>query len=128
MNRNADGNPGSPDDPGIQPGDGDHGAEDVLYWIGSDPCHGCRHAVRRPDKEVDGIFERRLACKLVDRRNELVELAYRILGQNRDAATVKKAYDLLDTVVSGDKEFTEKGHYPCDDSIAPWCYEPGGED
>lgn len=93
-------------------------------WVKDDPCYGCKHAVRLPDEEVNGIFGRRFACRSVKRRNGLIEQAVKILEQSGwDMISIKRVYDLLGTIVTMDREFLEKGHYPCDDGIAPWCKE-----
>jgi len=92
-------------------------------WIKDDPCYGCKHAVRLPDEQVNGIFGRRFACKSVNRRNGLLTRACKILEQGWDMLSVKKAYDLLSSIVSADREFLEKRHYPCSDDIAPQCKE-----
>lgn len=92
-------------------------------WIKDDPCYECRYAVRLPDEQVNGIFGRRFACKSSNRRSRLIEQAYKILEQGWDIISVNKAYDLLGSIVTADREFLEKGHYPCNDSIAPWCKE-----
>ena len=92
-------------------------------WVKDDPCYGCKHAVRLPDEQVNGIFGRRFACKSVKRRNGLIEQAYKILEQGWDMISVKKAYDMLGPIVTADREFLETGHYPCNDGIAPWCKE-----
>lgn len=94
-----------------------------IDWIKDDPCYGCKHAVRLPDEQVNGIFGRRFACKSGNRRDELIERACKILEQGWDMISVKKAYDILGLVVDADREFLEKGHYLCNDGIAPWCKE-----
>lgn len=92
-------------------------------WVKDDPCYGCKHAVRLPDEQVNGIFGRRLACTSVKRRNGLIEQAYKTLERGWDMVSVKRAYDILGPIVTADRELLETGHYPCNEGIAPWCKE-----
>lgn len=92
-------------------------------WVKDDPCYGCKHAVRLPEEQVNGIFGRRFGCTSVNRRNHLIGQAYKILETDWDMMSVRKAYDLLGVIVAADRRYLEDGHYDCLDSIAPWCKE-----
>lgn len=88
-------------------------------WIEDDPCHGCRHAKRLNDDQINGIFGRRFGCANRGRIDGLRNAAVRAIVRNdlNEAQTlIGNARDMWD-------DFTRKGYFECSGSLAPACYE-----
>ena len=88
----------------------------------SDPCFGCKFAIKVPYSNLDSYFSRRYCCINHNRMvNYMKEIVWRI--EDGSITNLTDARDLLDKVIEMYNDFEKQGYCSCLESIIPSCYE-----